>query len=160
MIVREKGDQYDGRHRVVYYTPDEQGRCTPQHVKSEFDDQIASYYELRVAELQRLQERLLSGEISPIGFFIQYCNMTVQDTAARMRSSQSKVRRHMTPDGFERVKVATLQRYARIFDIAVGDFFQFTHLTGGLEAGVERFHQRLIQKVTVRDETVTEDGSK
>lgn len=153
MIVREKGEQYDGSHRVVYYTTDDSGKCVPEHVKSEFDEQIASYYELRVAELARLQDSLLKGEISPIGFFVQYCNMTVQDTAARVRTSPGKVRKHMTPKGFETVKVGTLLRYARVFDIAVGDFFQFTHLAGDLPATVQRFHDRLIARITVGIDT-------
>jgi len=149
MIVHEKGDRYDGSHRVVYYAPDEDGQCVPSQEKSDFDEQISSYYELREVELLRLQARLLDNEISPVGFFIEYCNMTVQDTASRMRMSQGKVRKHMTPKGFEGLKVRTLQRYARVFDAAVGDFFQFTHVAEGLEANEERFLDRLVQKVNI-----------
>ncbi|NOZ01885.1 MAG: hypothetical protein GXP54_08360 [Deltaproteobacteria bacterium] len=158
MIVRENGDRYDGSHRVVYYAPDEQGRCAPQHVKSEFDEQIESFYELREAELERLQGRLLAGEISSIGFFVHYCNMTVQDTAARMRTTQGRVRRHMTPEGFGGLKVRTLKKYAKLFDVAVADFFQFTHIAAGMNATAKRFHERLIQKVQVTIESEGDDS--
>jgi hypothetical protein len=55
----------------------------------------------------------------------------------------------MTPEGFAKVRVETLKGYARLFDISVADFFQFTHLEETLSAEIEDSPGRVVQKVVV-----------
>ena len=153
MIVSSKPDSYDGSWRIVLYEVDKNGRCEAQLTKPELDDQIPSYYVQRDLELKRLEQALTAGEISPIGFFMQYHSMDIKDLAARMRLSRGAVKKHLTPKGFARVKVEALQRYARIFDIAVSDFFQFTYVPEALGVEQSRHLERLLLKVTISDKS-------
>lgn len=149
MIVTGKRTEYDGTFRIVQYDTDDDGHCTPQLAPSRIEDVIDSYYVLRDKEFHRLHELLFAGELSPIGFFVRWQNMTVPDVAARMKLRQSKVRSHLLPQGFQRIDVATLARYARIFDVTVGDFFQFTQVDEELSVDVTHSADRLVQHVRV-----------
>ena len=159
MIVHEKRETYDGGWRLVLYETGADGTCAPRLTRSDFDEQIDSFYAQRADERTRLTARLLAGEISPVGFFMDYWNMDVKDTAARMRLRPSAVRRHMTVRGFERLRVETLKGYARLFDVAVADFFQFLRLPEGVDAEVRNLNDRLFQQVTVAARSGTGSGT-
>ena len=55
----------------------------------------------------------------------------------------------MTPRGFGRLRVETLQAYARLFDVSVADFFQFTHLDGDLDVEVDHSDGGLVQRLRI-----------
>jgi len=152
MIVRSTRERYGGGFRLVHYEPDEQGRCRPKLAESDFDEMIDSFYVLREEQLRALEEKVMAGEVSPIALFMALTRATVEDVAARMGIRRSTVRAHMTPSGFEKARVETLKRYARIFDIAVADFFEFTHIDQDVSAEVARSPGRIVQKITVRHE--------
>ena len=150
MIVPEKPETYDGSTKLVMYDADEDGRCVASRQRVEFDDQINVYFEQRVKELKRLLGELMQGKISPLHLFVVYHNMTVKDLAARVRLSVGKVKHHMTPEGFGDAKVEHLKRYARVFGITVGDFFQFTHLPGSLEVEMVKTDDRLVSRLLIK----------
>lgn len=149
MIVTGKRTEYDGTFRIVQYDTDDDGHCAPQLAPSNIEDVIDSYYVQRDKEFHRLHELLFAGQLSPIGFFLRWQLMTVPDVAARMKLRQSKVKRHLTPQGFQRIDVETLQRYARIFDVTVGDFFQFTQVDEDLAVDIRHSPGRLVQHINV-----------
>jgi hypothetical protein len=151
VIVRATRETYPGGWRLLLYETGADGKCAPRLQSSDFDAQIDSFYAQRADVLARLSTSLLAGEISPVAFFMDYWNLDVKDTAARMRLRPSAVRRHRTARGFARIRVETLQRYARLFDIAVADFFQFLHLPDGMAVDVRNLGDRLFQRVTVAD---------
>ncbi len=152
MIIQKKSEGYDGSFRLVLYKKDEEGKTVAQRVKSDLDDQIATFYEQRRTELERLQRELVQGRISPISLFMQYENMTLADLAARIKLSRRKVKRHLTAAGFRDVTVEQLQRYAKVFDVAVCEFFQFITLEPGLSFETKNERDRLIQFVDVKPE--------
>jgi hypothetical protein len=147
--IEGKGAKYDGNWRLVMYETGPDGRCSPELRKSDMDAQISEYYEQREKEFMRLHGRLFAGELSPVGFFIELQRLSPQEVAARMRLRPSVVKRHSTPAGFESVPVETLRRYARLFDVAVADFFQFVELAGGLAPSVRQGQGGLVQHVRV-----------
>lgn len=149
MIVSSKRERYDGSWRLVLYETDGSGKCVPRLTKSDFDNDIDSYYVQRELELERLQKELIACTISPICFFVKYYHMDIKDVASRMKLSKSTVKKHFTPKGFDYVKVEELKRYARIFDIAVSDFFQFTFVNEELKVETDKYNDRLIQHVTI-----------
>jgi len=149
MITTRSRETYEGGWRIVLYDADEGGHCTSHLTPSSFDAVIDEAYQQREKEIVRLQESLFKNEISPLAFFMQLSRMTVEDAAARMRLRKSTVRSHLTPSGFDRMGVETLRRYARLFDIAVGEFFQFTHLDGELSVELSRSEGGLVQRVRV-----------
>ncbi len=149
MIISNKREYYDGSWRLVMYETDRDGKCIPKIRKSDFDDDIDSYYAQREIELERLQGDLFSRRISPIGFFLEYFSMDIKDVAARMKLSKRTVKKHLTPEGFGSVKIEALRGYARIFDISVSEFFQFIYITDDLSVTVDKLNDRLMQQVTV-----------
>lgn len=149
MIIKDKREKYDGTWRIVYFVPDNDGKLVPQIKKTELDDQIDGYYVQRTEKMKRLYSGLVAGDFSPIRFFVEYNNMTVKDIAARMKISSSKVKKHMTLDGFPQVKIEALQKYAKIFDIGVADFFQFTFIPDNVSVQVKKFKKRLLQQVDI-----------
>lgn len=149
MLVRSSGSKYDGSWKLVMYDTDAEGRCSPAPRSSDMDAEIASFYEQRVKELQRLQARLFAGELSPVGFFIELQRMTPEEVAPRVKLRAAVVRRHCRPDGFDDVSVAVLRCYARVFDVAVSDFFHFVELVGELDATVRPAQGGLVQHVRV-----------
>jgi transcriptional regulator with XRE-family HTH domain len=147
MIISEDRDRYDGSFRLVLYSADSTGQCRAETRKSEMDDQIDSFYAQRQVEFERLKHQMLRGEISPIGFCLTYQNMTAADLAARMGLSRRQVKRHLRPKGFAAVTVEQLQKYARVFDVGVADFFQFLVEGKGVNVSVEQSADRLVQHV-------------
>jgi len=149
VIIPEKADKLSSPSMAVMYDADADGKCVPTYKTAEFNEEIAIYYEQRAMELKRLHARLLAGEISPIGFFVEHQRMDIKDVAARARLGQSAVRKHMTPEGFGKVRVEVLARYARIFDVALADFFSFVFVADDLEVATERHQGRLIQQLKI-----------
>jgi hypothetical protein len=152
MIVRSTRERYGGGFLVVQYEPDESGRCAPRVTESAFDDQIDTYFAQQAEILQRMEARVLAGEISPLALFMELNRMTVVDAAARLRLRRSAVRAHLTPRGFRRARVETLERYARLFDVSVADFFHFTHLEDDLAFQVAHSPGRVVQRLDVTRE--------
>jgi hypothetical protein len=152
MIIKSDEAGYDGSFRLVVYTRDDQGQTVAQRVKSDMDDQIATFYDQRKQELDRLRRELIGQRISPISLLMQYQNMTHSDLATRMKLSKRKVRRHLTVEGFKEVTVDQLQRYAKVFDVAVCDFFQFILLDPGLSYQARNECDRLVQMLEMKAE--------
>ena len=149
MIVQGKRAKYDGGWRLVGYETGPDGKCAPELRKSDMDAEIAVFYEQRAKEFARLHGRLFAGELSPVGFFIELQRLSPQEVAVRMRLRPGVVKRHATPAGFESVPIETLRRYARLFDVAVADFFQFVELAGDLTPSVRHGQDGLVQHVRV-----------
>ncbi|MCP4610689.1 MAG: hypothetical protein GY845_18435 [Planctomycetes bacterium] len=149
MIITDKVEEFSDIWRLVMYDTNKEGRCVPQYTMTELQDEINTYYVQQVEKLSNLHKRLLASEISPIYFFMEYYRLDVKGLAARMKLSPSTVKKHLTFKGFSGVKVETLQRYAKIFDVAVCDFFQFTYVPDDVSFEVKRYNNRLIQHVTI-----------
>lgn len=145
MIIRENFETYDGSFRILKYEADEAGGLETRAIKSDLDDQIETFYTQRQIEMERLRREVLQGKISPIALCMTYQNLTLSDLASRVKLSKRKVQKHLTPKGFRDVTVEQLQRYARIFDLRVADFFEFIHVANGVELETEQRQERLIQ---------------
>ncbi len=150
MIISTKPKTHDKPFCMVMYHRDASGRCTPSYVESEHVENIHAYYLQRSLEMKRLHEAVIAGKISPVAFFIQYQHMDLKDVAARVKLRPGQVRKHMTLEGFAKARVEELQRYARVFDIAVSDLFDFTFIEDNIAVESERFHDRLIHQATFK----------
>ena len=159
MIIPEKADELSSPSMAVMYDADQDGKCVPTYKTAEFNEEIAVYYQQRAMELKRLYARLMAGEISPIGFFVEHHRMDIKDVASRARLGQSAVRKHLTPEGFNKVKVEILARYARIFDVALADFFSFVFVADDLRVVSKRRQGRILQEIKISaDATETNTG--
>ena len=71
-----------------------------------------------------LAEKLEKREISPIFFYMTLEELTISELASRVGLPKYKVKKHLDPAFFDRIKVSELKRYARVFNIPVANFFQ------------------------------------
>jgi len=68
--------------------------------------------------LEAVKEKVLSGKLSTIAFFMEKNLMEVPMLADYMEIWKWKVRRHLTPKGFAALKPEMLQKYADVFGIS------------------------------------------
>lgn len=150
MILSSKAETHEEPWRLVMFNPTDSGECVPDYVESEFNEEIRIYYQQRAEELERLYREVLAGTLSPVAFFVTYQTMNVKDVAARVKLRPRMVERHMTLEGFRSARVEELQRYARVFDVSVSDFFDFTFIEDTIAVETKRHHDRLISESTMR----------
>jgi len=71
-----------------------------------------------------LYEKLRNGEISPIFLYMTIEELTVSELASRVKLPLRRVKKHLTPQHFSKIRVSELKRYAEAFNIPVANFFQ------------------------------------
>ncbi len=71
-----------------------------------------------------LRERLLKNEITPVYYFMVLEEMTVAELASRAGIGKGKVKCHLKPGRFHKITLNDLQKYAKVFNIPVANFFQ------------------------------------
>ncbi len=79
-----------------------------------------------------LRERLLTGEISPLNYYMVLQEMTVAELADRAGVCKRKVKCQMKPERFKKARVSDLQKYAKAFNIPLANFFQVIETSTGL----------------------------
>lgn len=150
MISKNKTEKYDKSHRIVLFQTNDKGECKPIITAPEIaGEMVNSFYEERAATWDKCKEELLSEDVSPIYLFFKYHNMNIKDLASRLKTSIPKVKRHLTMNGFLKLDIITLQKYAAVFDISVGDFFQFIHIDDKIDVDVKKNKGRLIQDLYI-----------
>ncbi len=143
-MIKRDPEKLDAPFCLVMYDTDKDGRCVPSYVESEYNEEIGVYYAQRATELKRLHSEVLEGKISPISFFVQYQNMTLSDVAARVGLRVSQVKKHLSLEGFKSATVEQLMKYAKVFDVAIADLFEFYFVSDDVVAESTRHHERLI----------------
>ncbi len=68
--------------------------------------------------LEEVKQKVLDGKLSPIAFFMEKNLMDVPMLAAYMEIWKMKVRRHLKPSGFSKLKPEVLKKYADVFGIS------------------------------------------
>ncbi len=136
--------------KVMLYDVDEDGKCSiearPMPVIGPLMD---LYMGNKIRRMMESKEALLRGEISPIKFYMNYCGLYVKDLAKRMKISESKLKKHLSMNGFYKIKVETLKKYAKIFDIALADLFQFIDVNGNFNIEVKNYNKGVMQNINI-----------
>jgi hypothetical protein len=112
-------------HQVVLYTEKEDNSFGPVQTGSYISKNYIDDYRFKHKNLDdSLLEKLQKNEISPIFYFMTMEDLTVSDLAGRVGISAYKVKLHLTPEGFVKMKLKTLKRYAEVFNIPLANMFQ------------------------------------
>ena len=150
MINPDKVEKYDQSHRIVLFQTDSKGNCEPKVSVPEIASELVdSLYEVRSDVWKKYKEELNQGNVSPIKIFFEYYGMSLKDTASRLKCSISKVKKHLTLEGFKKMDIKTLLEYAKIFDVSAGDFFQFLYIDDKVKVDVKKSKDRLIQDIII-----------
>ena len=110
--------------KEVCYVVDDQGKYVTGlsdgwEVKSKALDAAWNDIGLRVAEARK---KLISGEASPVLFFMELRLMDIPIVAAYTRFWKWQVKQHTKPSVFKKLSDKKLQKYADLFEVSLEDF--------------------------------------
>ena len=80
---------------------------------------IKQSWDVAAERLEAVRQRVEAGLVSPIAYFMERSLMEVPMVAAYMELPKWRVRMHLKPRVFARLKPALLEKYASVFDITV-----------------------------------------
>jgi hypothetical protein len=111
--------------QFVIYAEKSDGSFSPVQTGSYMSkNHIDDFFRLAGNLYNSLIEKLRTGKISPIFFYMTIEDMTIAELAARAGISKSRVKKHIDPKGFQKVSVANLRRYADVLNIPLANLFQ------------------------------------
>jgi hypothetical protein len=64
-------------------------------------------------------ERLISGELSPVGYYMLIHGMTMPDVAHRVGIGVGRVKKHRLLPYFPEIRLSLLKRYADVFGVPI-----------------------------------------
>lgn len=106
---------------ILHYSIDKEGQWDRKMLKNWGAKEIVNAQTWAIVQerIDEAKQKVLSGEMSPIGFFMVKCIMDVKLCAQFTGFSKCKVKRHMKPKGFKKLSAEKLNRYAEIFEVTV-----------------------------------------
>jgi hypothetical protein len=91
---------------------------------------VKNYFDDFQKKMKYFQEtafnKLKNNEISPVGYYMILRDMAAGDVAVRVGISTSKVKKQQKTDHFKNISIDLARRYAEVFGIEIGQFFQFS----------------------------------
>ncbi|MCX6248993.1 MAG: hypothetical protein NTW10_14805 [Bacteroidetes bacterium] len=113
------------QQQVILYVEKEDGKYEPMQTGSYITKNFLDDYELKRRHLEEsLQKKVLSGEVSPIYYFMVLEDLTLSELASRAGFRKRKVKKHLEAACFQTLPVETLQLYADVFNISVKDLLK------------------------------------
>ena len=118
-VPQDDANMLQGKLREPIYSLDENGNYTTvqsvgwnpkNEVMKEAWDQVNE-------KVENARNKVLSGELSPLGYYIEKNIMDIGLVANYMGIWRWTVKRHLKPKIFARLKEETLEKYARVFNI-------------------------------------------
>lgn len=112
---------HEGAFKQLFYAVDDTGNYVPVSSVGWEPENVAmeqAWEEVR-AKVEKARQRVLAGELSPIGYYMEKTLMDLPLLASYVRKFQWQVKRHLKPAAFNRLSDRMLQRYAAAFKITV-----------------------------------------
>jgi len=111
----------EGRFEDVCYALDENGNYVAVLSKGwqPKTDALLQAWEVIDEEVELTRQRVLSGEVSPIAFYMEKNLMDLKLLSDYVGLPKRKIRKHLKPDRFKRLDEETLLKYAETFGISV-----------------------------------------
>jgi hypothetical protein len=124
--VKEDEARIDnGRHELLLYVEKSDGSFgslqTGAYMATNYMD---DFVQKRKNLESECLEMLHKGEVSAVGYYMLLRDMTMADVAARVSLGRSKVKKHMKPDGFKKVTLEIMVRYADVFGVPLALMLQ------------------------------------
>jgi len=111
----------EGRFEDVCYALDENGNyvavlSTGWNPKT---DALLQAWEVIDEQVELTRQRVLSGELSPIAYYMEKNLMDLKLLSDYVGIPKRKIRKHLKPDRFKKLDEETLIRYAETFRISM-----------------------------------------
>ena len=119
---------YEGILEDVYYALDEDGKytvVTSTGWQPKTDALLQAWDEIH-EKIEQVRQKVLSGELSPIAYFMEKNLMDIKLLADYADLPKRKVRKHLKPERFIKLDDHILQRYAETFGITMEELRNFT----------------------------------
>jgi hypothetical protein len=109
-----------GRWHEICYALDRDGRYVLAPSAGWDPANVANLqaWEVIAEEVERAIEAVRAGEASPLAFHMARLQMDVGLLASYARLARWRVKRHLHPKGYSRLKPELRERYARVFGVA------------------------------------------
>jgi hypothetical protein len=113
------------RQQVVLYAEMGDGTYGPFQTGSYMSgNHISEHFKITGHLNKSLLGQLRKGEISPVYYYMTIEGLTVSELADRAGISQFYVKKHITPAGFQKMRISSLKRYADVLNIPLANMFQ------------------------------------
>jgi len=118
-VPQDDANMLQGKLREPIYSLDENGNYTTvQSVGANPKNEVMKEAWDQVNEkVEHARNKVLSGEMSPLGYYIEKNIMDIGLVAKYMGIWRWTVKRHLKPNIFARLKEETLEKYAQVFNI-------------------------------------------
>lgn len=117
----------EGITREVQYAVDENGKYVKTFSKGWGPKNIVN--ELAWEDIQEMvneaDEKIKVGKASPIMHFMAQNQMNATLLADYVELPKWKVKRHLKPNGFKKLKQEQIERYAKVFNISTEELVNF-----------------------------------
>jgi hypothetical protein len=119
-VPQDKG-LTEGLFEDVCYALDENGNYTvvPSTGWQPKTDAMLQAWDVIHEKVEQVRQRVLSGELSPIAYYMEKNIMDLKLLADYAALPKRKVRKHLRPDHFNKLDDQILMRYAETFGISV-----------------------------------------
>ena len=74
--------------------------------------------------IEQAKKQVISGEISPIGYYMEKNQYTVKRLAHLAGFPKRKIRKHLNPKNFAKLNQKTFETYTTVFQITIEQFFK------------------------------------
>ena len=124
-VPQDRGMITDDR-REICYAVDEDGKYVLAESAGWEPKNVANSqaWEIIHDQVRKILKKIEAGKLSPLAFHMVNNQMNVSLLAKYVRLSRWRVRRHLKPSGFNRLKPHIRKRYADIFEIDVSSLSQ------------------------------------
>ncbi len=124
--MKEKEAQVDFEpQQLIMYVEKEDGTFGPIQTGSYISkNYLDDFWEKTIRLRNSLLEKLKKGEITVVSFYKIIHDFNDVELARRTGLPVFKVKKHQKINGFEKIKLSELQKYAYAFDIPVSNLFQ------------------------------------
>lgn len=129
-VPQDDANMLQGKFREPVYSLDENGKFTT--VKSvgwdPKNEVMQEAWDVINEKVEATREKVLAGELSPIAFHLENNLMDVSLLAKYMGFWKFKVKRHLKPKYFNKLKDEVLEKYAEVFVISKQELLDITKL--------------------------------
>jgi hypothetical protein len=125
-VPQDKG-LTEGLYEDICYALDENGNYTvvPTTGWQPKTDAMLQAWDVIHEKVEQARQLVLSGELSPIAYYMEKNLMDVKLLADYAGLPKRKVRKHLKPDQFEKLDIEILKRYTETFGISVETLLNF-----------------------------------
>lgn len=126
-VPQNKNNLHKGTYKTVVYAVDDNGEYVKVKTSGWEPEDIAheQAWEQINKRIEDTKKQILQGELSPLAYYMEKSIMTPKRLAAMAELPVRKVKRHLKPKGFRKLKEKYLTIYAQVFDITVEDLTNF-----------------------------------